>query len=80
MLLVALSIAGESRTLQENLSQKESLEGRLPYVEQIRRAECEKQDLEERLTRMEQLMTYYKGQLPIRVSRERKQFQEQLKE
>ena len=75
-----MSIAGESKTLQENLSQKESLEGRLPYVEQIRRAECEKQDLEERLTRMEQLMTYYKGQLPIRVSREKKQFQEQLKE
>jgi len=80
MLLVALSIAGESRTLQENLSQKESLEGRLPYAEQIWRAECEKQDLEERLTRMERLMTYYKGQLHIRVSKERNQFQEQLKE
>lgn len=39
MLLAALLMAGESRTLQENLSQKESLEGRLPYVEKIRRAE-----------------------------------------
>ena len=80
MLLAALLMAGESRTLQENLSQKESLEGRLPYVEKIRRAEFEKQDLEERLTEMEQLMTYYKEQLPIRVSKERLQFQEQLKE
>ncbi|CAH3188577.1 unnamed protein product, partial [Porites evermanni] len=77
---VALSIAGESKTLQENLSQKESLEGRLPYVEQIWRAKCEKLDLEERLTRMEQLMTYYKERLPIRVSIERKRCQEQLKE
>ena len=74
MLLVALSIAGESRSLKENLSQKESLEGRLPYVEQIRKAECD----QERLTRMERQMTYYQGQLPIRVSKERKQFQEQL--
>ena len=65
MLLVALSMAGESRSLQENLSQKESLEGSLPYVEQIRKAECEKQDLKERLKR---------------VSKEKKQFQEQLKE
>ena len=80
MLLVALSRAGESRSLQENLSQKESLEGSLPYVEQIRKAECEKQDIEERLKRMERQMTYYQGQLPIRVSKERKQFQEQLKE
>ena len=80
MLLVALSMAGESRSLQENLSQKESLEASLPYVEQIRKAECEKQDLKERLKRMERQMTYYQGQLPIRVSKERKQFQEQLKE
>ena len=80
MLLVALSIAGESRSLKENLSQRESLDGRLPYVEQIWKAECdhEKQDLEERLTRVERQMTYYQGQLPIRVSKERKQFQEQL--
>ena len=81
MLLVALSMAGESRSLQENLSQKESLEGSLPYVEQIRKAECEKQDIRELLKllkRRERVMTYDQGQLPNRVSKERKQFQEQL--
>ena len=71
MLLVALSIEVESRSLQENLSQKESSKARLPYDKQIRKDECEKQDLEERLTRTERPMTYYQGQIPIRVSKER---------
>ena len=70
MLLVALSIEVESRSLQENLSQKESSEARLPYDKQIRKDECEKLDLEERLTRTERPMTYYQGQIPIRVSKE----------
>ena len=70
MLLVALSIEVESRSLQENLSQKESSEARLPYDKQIRKEECEKQDLEERLRRTERPMIYCPGQLYITVSKE----------
>ena len=70
MLLVALSIEVESRSLQENLSQKESSDARLPYDKQIRKEECEKQDLEERLRRTERPMIYCPGQLYITVSKE----------
>ena len=70
MLLVALSIEVESRSLQENLSQKESSEARLPYDKQIRKEECEKQDLEERLRRTERWMIYRPGQFYITVSKE----------
>ena len=70
MLLVALSIEVESRSLQENLSQKESSEARLPYDKQIRKEECEKQDLEERLRRTERRMIYRPRQLYITVSKE----------
>ena len=70
MLLVALSIEVESRSLQENLSQKESSEARLPYDKQIRKDECEKQDLEERLRRTERPMIFCPGQLYITVSKE----------
>ena len=70
MLLVALSIEVESRSLQENLSQKESSEARLPYDKQIRKEECEKQDLEERLRRTGRRMIYRPTQLYITVSKE----------
>ena len=65
------------RNLQEKLSQKESSEARL--LEQLGETECEKKDLEKRLTRMGQRLTDYEGQLAL-VSQERGQFQKQLKE
>ena len=57
------------------MSQKESSEARL--LEQLEETECEKKDLEKRLTRMGQQLTDYEGQLAL-VSQERGQFQKQL--
>ena len=70
-------MSGKLRNLQEKLSQKESSEARL--LEQLGETECEKKDLEKRLTRMGQRLTDYEGQLAL-VSQERGQFQKRLKE
>ena len=77
MLLVTVSMSDKLRNLQEKLSQKESSEARL--LEQLGETECEKKDLEKRLTRMGQRLTDYEGQLAL-VSQERGQFQKLLKE
>lgn len=77
MLLVTVSMSDKLRNLQEKLSQKESSEARL--LEQLGETECEKKDLEKRLTRMGQRLTDYEGQLAL-VSQERGQFQKRLKE